>query len=39
MGQAGVIGPERMDYKKVIGVLDYMKKTLSTVIDHPNDEV
>ncbi len=33
MGQAGVIGPERMDYKKVIGVLDYMKKTLSTVID------
>lgn len=39
MGQAGVIGPERMDYKKVIGVLDYMKKTLSTVIDHPDDEV
>ena len=39
MGQAGVIGPERMDYKKVIGVLDYMKKTLSTVIDHPDGEV
>lgn len=37
MGQAGVIGPERMDYKKVIGVLDYMKKTLSTVIDNSND--
>ncbi len=38
MGQAGVIGPERMDYKKVIGVLDYMKKTLSTVIDNSNNE-
>ncbi|MDE5601984.1 MAG: hypothetical protein K2J16_05750, partial [Clostridia bacterium] len=36
MGQAGVIGPERMDYKKVIGVLDCMKKTLSTVIDNSN---
>ncbi|MCQ2409561.1 MAG: heat-inducible transcriptional repressor HrcA [Clostridia bacterium] len=34
VGQAGVIGPERMDYKKVIGVLDCMKKTLSTVIDN-----
>ena len=38
MGQAGVIGPERMDYKKVIGVLDYMKKALSTVIDNSDDE-
>jgi len=39
VGQAGVIGPERMDYKKVISVLDFMKKTLSTVIDNKtNDE-
>lgn len=38
MGQAGVIGPERMDYKKVIGVLDYMKKTLSTVINNSDGE-
>lgn len=38
MGQAGVIGPERMDYKKVIGVLDCMKKTLSTVIDDNNSQ-
>ncbi len=38
MGQAGVIGPERMDYKKVIGVLEYMKKTLSTVLDNKSDE-
>ncbi len=41
MGQAGVIGPERMDYKKVIGVLEYMKKTFSTVLnnnDKPDDE-
>ncbi len=33
VGQAGVIGPERMDYKKVIGVLELMKKTMSTVVD------
>jgi len=38
VGQAGVIGPERMDYKKVIGVLDCMKKTLSTVIDNHDGE-
>lgn len=39
MGQAGVIGPERMDYKKVIGVLDCMKKTITSVINHSqNDE-
>lgn len=38
MGQAGVIGPERMDYKKVIGVLDYMKKTLSTVLEDTTND-
>lgn len=38
VGQAGVIGPERMDYKKVIGVLDCMKKTLSTVIDNKGED-
>lgn len=32
IGQAGVIGPERMDYKKVIGVLDYMKKTINSIV-------
>ena len=37
VGQAGVIGPQRMDYRKVIGVLDYMKKTISTVINNRND--
>ena len=37
VGRAGVIGPERMDYKKVIGVLDYMKKTLSTVLGTDDD--
>lgn len=31
IAQAGVIGPERMDYKKVIGVLDYMKKTINSI--------
>lgn len=38
VGKAGVIGPERMDYKKVIGVLDYMKKTLGAVLDNDKDE-
>lgn len=33
VGQAGVIGPQRMDYKKVIGVLELMKNTMSKVID------
>lgn len=36
--EAGVIGPERMDYKKVIGVLDYMKKTIASVMETPDDE-
>lgn len=38
VGKAGVIGPERMDYRKVIGVLDYMKKTLGAVLDNNKDE-
>ncbi len=42
-GKAGVIGPERMDYKKVISVLDYIKKMFSTVLSdkkslNPADE-
>lgn len=37
MGKAGVIGPERMDYKKVIGVLDYMKQTMSGVIENARE--
>ncbi len=38
VGKAGVIGPERMDYKKVIGVLDYMKKTLRAVLGAPDSD-
>ncbi len=37
VGQAGVIGPERMDYKKVIGVLDYIKHTLNSILDNDKD--
>lgn len=37
VGQAGVIGPERMDYKKVIGVLDYIKRTMSSILDDKKD--
>lgn len=38
VGQAGVIGPERMDYKKVIGVLNCMKDTIAGVMDSNDDE-
>lgn len=38
VGRAGVIGPERMDYKKVIGVLDYMKKTLNAAFSPSDDD-
>ena len=34
---AGVIGPERMNYGKVMGVLDYIKKTIDG-LDGGNDE-
>ncbi len=37
VGQAGVIGPERMDYKKVIGVLDYIKHTLNSILENDKD--
>ena len=37
VGEAGVIGPERMDYKKVIGVLDCMKKTIASVVKDKKD--
>ena len=38
VGQAGVIGPERMDYKRVIGVLDYIKNTLNSILDNKKDQ-
>lgn len=34
IGQAGVIGPIRMDYPKVISVLDYIGKTINMLPDH-----
>lgn len=37
LGQAGVIGPERMDYKRVIGVLDCMKRAISSVLDNKKE--
>lgn len=30
---AGVIGPERMDYKKVVGVLQYLEMTIKSILD------
>ncbi len=38
VAKAGVIGPERMDYKKVIGVLEFMKTTLKSAIDNKKEE-
>lgn len=34
VGQAGVIGPIRMDYPKVISVLDYIGKTINMLPEH-----
>ncbi|MGI6701490.1 MAG: heat-inducible transcriptional repressor HrcA [Christensenellales bacterium] len=33
LGYAGVIGPERMDYNKVLSVLNYISKTLNEIND------
>lgn len=33
IGHAGVIGPERMDYSKVVSVLSYVGKTLEEIAD------
>ena len=33
VGHAGVIGPERMDYSKVMSVLSYIGKTLDEIVD------
>jgi len=38
LGYAGVIGPERMDYNKVLAVLNYISKTLNTLNKSDNDE-
>ncbi|HQC54242.1 MAG TPA: heat-inducible transcriptional repressor HrcA [Clostridia bacterium] len=40
VGTAGVIGPERMDYSKVMSVLSYVGKAVSTFIkkDRPDDK-
>lgn len=33
IGHAGVIGPERMDYSKVVSILQYIGKTLDEIAD------
>lgn len=38
VGQAGVIGPERMDYAKVMSVLKYVGSTLDSIIEPKGDE-
>ena len=38
IGHAGVIGPERMDYNKVMSVLNYIGKTLDIVIHKDNEK-
>ena len=37
IGQAGVIGPIRMDYPKVISVLDYIGKTINMLPEHAGE--
>lgn len=38
IGQAGVIGPDRMDYNKVISVLKYISMALNEVLDNKDEE-
>ena len=37
IGKAGVIGPIRMDYPKVISVLDYISKTINMLPEHAGE--
>lgn len=37
IGHAGVIGPERMDYSKVMSVLSYVGQTIDTIIKPEGD--
>ena len=36
VGQAGVVGPNRMDYRKVFDVLEYMKHALTSMLGNKN---
>ncbi len=36
VGQASVVGPNRMDYKKVFDVLEYMKHALTSMLSNNN---
>ena len=38
LGTIGIIGPKRMDYSKVVSVLDYIGKTLNVLPEADNDE-
>lgn len=38
IGQAGVIGPDRMDYNKVVSVLKYVSLALEEVMENDNKE-
>ncbi|MCL2598995.1 MAG: heat-inducible transcriptional repressor HrcA [Firmicutes bacterium] len=38
VGNAGVIGPMRMDYPKIISLLDYIGKTIDTIPKEPYKE-
>ena len=38
VGYAGVIGPERMDYSKVMSVLSYIGRSLNTGKGDKNEE-
>ncbi|MDR0751882.1 MAG: heat-inducible transcriptional repressor HrcA [Christensenellaceae bacterium] len=38
IGHAGVIGPERMDYSKVISVLSYVGNTINSIMENKDEE-
>lgn len=38
LGKIAVLGPARMEYAKIIGLLDFMKQHVSYILEHYHDE-
>jgi heat-inducible transcriptional repressor len=39
LARAGVIGPERMDYSRVMSVLSYVGETINTIVDNNDKKI
>jgi heat-inducible transcriptional repressor len=36
VGMLGIVGPKRMEYSKVVAIVDYIAKMLSEFLKNPN---